>query len=186
MLNSEKIWHEHYTYLSTSPVVCSHFTLGNPKKSFSTLLFIYFRLFMLHQKKTHSSCCTAALAVYLLLFSASYYLHSLSTASGTRYRRSTCIDMDMLRLVVADCCYTGWISAQRAVLCDWPVSERLEAWINGEGGHSEHCDIACLTFQLPNLTTGSFQSHRRQPTTSSCQSLQRLKECIKPLVRQKC
>jgi len=25
------------------------------------------------------------------------------------------------------------------------------------------CDIACLTFQLPLITTGSFQSHRRQP-----------------------
>jgi len=22
------------------------------------------------------------------------------------------------------------------------------------------CDIACLTFQLPHITTGSFQSHR--------------------------
>jgi len=36
-------------------------------------------------------------------------------------------------------------------------------------------DIACLTFQLPHITTGSFQSHR-QPTTGSLQSLQHLKE----------
>ena len=42
------------------------------------------------------------------------------------------------------------------------------------------CDIACLTFQLPHITTGSFQSHRRQPTTGSLQSLQRLKERNKP------
>ena len=56
------------------------------KKSFSTLLFIYFRLFTLAQKKTSSNCCSAALAVYLLLLSASYYLHSpSSTASGARY-----------------------------------------------------------------------------------------------------
>jgi len=52
------------------------------KSHFSTLLFIYFRLFTLSQKKTNSNCCTAALAVYLLLFNASYYLHSSSTASG--------------------------------------------------------------------------------------------------------
>ena len=39
---------------------------------FSTLLFIYFTLFMLPQKKTNSNCCTEALRVYLLLFSASY------------------------------------------------------------------------------------------------------------------
>jgi len=69
------------------------------KSHFLTLLFIYFRLFMLAQKKTSSNCCPAALAVYLLLFSASYYLHSPSTASGACYTTSTCIDMDMSRLV---------------------------------------------------------------------------------------
>jgi len=88
------------------------------KSHFSTLLFIYFRLFTLPQKKTNSNCCTAALAVYLLLFSASYYLHSPSTASGARYRRSVCIDMDMLRLAVAACCDMGQISAQCGVLRD--------------------------------------------------------------------
>ena len=55
-----------------------------PLGHFSTLLFIYIRLFMLPRKKTNSNCCTADLAVYLLLFSASYYLCSPSTASGTR------------------------------------------------------------------------------------------------------
>jgi len=44
---------------------------------------------------------------------------------------------------------------------------------------------ACLTFQLPRITTDSCQSHRRQPTTGSFQSLQCLKECNKPLVRWK-
>jgi len=47
------------------------------------------------------------------------------------------------------------------------------------------CDIACLTFQLPYITTLSFQSHRRQPTTGSLQSLQRLKERNKTSVRWK-
>jgi len=31
MINPEKIWHEHLTDLSTSPVICNHFTLENPK-----------------------------------------------------------------------------------------------------------------------------------------------------------
>jgi len=39
MLNPEKICHENLTNLSASPVRCSHFTLGNPKKSFSIVLF---------------------------------------------------------------------------------------------------------------------------------------------------
>jgi len=40
-LNPEKIWHENLTGLSTSPVRRSYFTLGNRKKSFSTVLFIH-------------------------------------------------------------------------------------------------------------------------------------------------
>ena len=39
-LNLEKISDENLTHLSTSLVRCSHFTLGNPKKSFSAVLFI--------------------------------------------------------------------------------------------------------------------------------------------------
>jgi len=186
MLNPEN-WQENLTALSTSPVRCSHFTLGNPKKSFSTILFIYFRLFTLPQKKTNSNCCTAALAVYLLLFSASYYLHSLSTASGACYRRSsTCIDMDMLRLAAVACCDTGWISAQRGTMRlisvekDWKHVSMQKVFTLNTGS-----DIACLTFQLPHITTGSFQSQRWQSTTGSHQSLQHLKERNKPSVRWK-
>jgi len=41
MLNPEKILHEHLTDLSTSPVRRSHFTWGNPKKSFfNTIIHI--------------------------------------------------------------------------------------------------------------------------------------------------
>jgi len=47
------------------------------------------------------------------------------------------------------------------------------------------CDVACLTFQLPHITTSSFQNHRWQPTTGCHQSLQRLKERNKPSVRWK-
>ena len=28
-----------------------------------------------------------------------------------------------------------------------------------------YCNVACLTFHLPHIITGSFQSHIRQPTT---------------------
>jgi len=46
--------------LPPSPVSCSHLTLGNPKRHFLSLLFIYFRLFTLPKKKINSNCCTAA------------------------------------------------------------------------------------------------------------------------------
>jgi len=70
------------------------------------------------KKKTNSNCCSAVLAVYLLLFSASYYLYSPRTASGARCKRSACIGMDMLRLAAAACCNISWISAQLGVLCN--------------------------------------------------------------------
>ena len=41
VLHPEKIWHQQLVHLLTSPVYCSHFTLGNPKKSFLTVLFIH-------------------------------------------------------------------------------------------------------------------------------------------------
>jgi len=55
-LNPEETSHKNLTDLSTSPVRYSHFTLGNPKKSYSTVLFIhrpYFWLITLSQKKTN-------------------------------------------------------------------------------------------------------------------------------------
>jgi len=38
------------------------------------------------------------------------------------------------------------------------------------------CDVVCMTFQLPHITTGSFQSHQCQPTTGSFRSHQRFEE----------
>ena len=57
-------------------VYCSHFTLGNPKKSFfDSITHRDFRLLhYLRRNKLQLSYCS--LSVYLLLFTASYYLRS--------------------------------------------------------------------------------------------------------------
>ena len=53
-LNPEKIWHQQLVQLPTSPVYCSHFTLGNQKKViFSSIIHAYFRLFTSTHKKTN-------------------------------------------------------------------------------------------------------------------------------------
>ena len=39
------------------------------------------------------------------------------------------------------------------------------------------CKLACLTFHLPHITTGSFQSQQCQPTTGFFKSHQRMEEC---------
>jgi len=119
--------------------------------------YIYFRLFTFAEKKTSSNCCSATLAVYLLLFSAFYYLHSPSTASGACYRRSASIDTDVLRLATAACCDMGWISAQRGVLRDRTVSKKTGSVLMQKVVTLNTCyNTACLTFQLPGITTGSF------------------------------
>ena len=49
--------------------------------------------------------------------------------------------------------------------------------IRAEGDHLIiFCDVACLTFQLPHITTGSFQIRQCQPTIGSFQSHQRFEE----------
>jgi len=62
---------------------------------------------IIYDTSEENNCYTATLAVYLLLFSASYYVHSPSTTSGARYKRSACIDMDVSRLAAAAGCDMG-------------------------------------------------------------------------------
>ena len=122
-LNHEKIWHENLTDLPTSPVRCSHFTLGMPKSHFSTLLFMYFRLItdMLIE------ACGSGLLRHGLNFSTAWCIMRLISVEKDRKH------ILMQKVVTLNTC----------------------------------CGIACLTFQLPHITTGSFQSHRWQPTTGS-------------------
>jgi len=158
VLNPEKIWCEHLTDLSTSPVTCSHFTLGNPEKSFFNNIIPILQIIYVISEE-NCNCCTAALAVYLLLFSASYYLHRPCTASGARYRKTAHWYRHVEACSSGFLQHLGWILAQRGVLFDWSLSKK----------------------------TGSmyFESHRWQPTTGSLQSLQCLKERNKPSVRWK-
>jgi len=79
------------------------------KSHFSTLLFIYFRLFMLSQKKTNSNCCATALAVLLLLLSASYYLRLRHATGGARVLIRTCCGLRQ-RLVAT------WAEFQHSVV----------------------------------------------------------------------
>ena len=75
--NHEKIWYRYSLY------ICPHYlyTAANSpweiqKKSFfNSIIHTYFRLFALSKKKTLQLLC-CSLSVYLLLFTASYYLRS--------------------------------------------------------------------------------------------------------------
>jgi len=121
---------------------------------------------MLPQKKTNSSCCTTALAIHLLLFSASYYLHSSITASEACYMLqeehvywyghvAPC-GSDLLRhgLNFSILWFTvRLISVEK---------DQMHVLMQNVVTLNTCRDIACLTLQLPHITTCSFQSHRRQ------------------------
>ena len=134
-----------HTLLLIQAYLCSYLTLGNPKSYFLTLLSIYLRLFPFAQKKTSSNCCSAALAVYLLLFSASYFLHSpyycvWGTLQEERvywYGHLEACSSGLLRhgLNFSTAWCTTWLNS---------VEKRLEACINAERGHSEHLLWHCL------------------------------------------
>ena len=107
MLNPEKI---DTNILQISPPRLSYVATlpcEIKKKSFFNIIIHILEIIYVSSEETSSNCCSAVLAVYILLFSASYYLHSPSTASGARYKKSACIDMDVLRLAAAANCDVG-------------------------------------------------------------------------------
>jgi len=76
VLNPEKIWHQQLVHLPTLPIYCSHFTLWNPEKSFLALLFIHTSDYLRCLRINKLQLLYCSLSVYLLLFTASYYLCS--------------------------------------------------------------------------------------------------------------
>jgi len=51
VLNPEKTWHYQLVHLPTSPVYCSHCTLGNPKSHFSAVLFMHASYYLRYLKR---------------------------------------------------------------------------------------------------------------------------------------
>ena len=175
VLNHEKIWHQLLVHLPTSPVYCSHFTSGNPKSHFSTFIHTYFRLFALSQKKTncysltrppHLKSVTALPCKMHKFFMFLIFSRVLST--NPRYGRvaeaSCCDGLNFSR--------AWWTMQLISGEKDWKhVSVQKMVTLN------ICCKLACLTFHLPHITTGSFQSQQCQPTTGFFKSHQRMEEC---------
>jgi len=60
MLNPEKIWHEYLTDLSTSPIRCSHFTLGNSQSFFNIIIHTLYIIFVINIKNCSLSTMLTA------------------------------------------------------------------------------------------------------------------------------
>ena len=154
VLNPEKIWHQKLVLLPTSHIYCSHFTLGNSKSHFSTVLFIrtsdYLRYLRRKQTVTplppHLKNVTALPCKMHKFFI--FFIFSRVSRTNLRHGR------------VEEALRHG-LNFSRA----WWTMQL----ISGEKTESMYpcrrwslntcCNVACLTFHLPHITTGSFQSH---------------------------
>ena len=81
--NPEKIWHRQIVHFPTLPVYCSHFTLGNPKKSFSAVLFIHTANVKFSQDFTHQKTLKS------VNFWQSYWKNKKWTIFGKQCTRRT-------------------------------------------------------------------------------------------------
>ena len=119
VLNPEKIWHQQFVHLPTSPVYCSHFTLGNPKTSFfNSIIHTYFRLFTLSQKKTncyplthHTWKMSSHYLVKCAHFSffSNFYAYRLSIRDTDESQKR---------------CDVGRILAELGERCNWSVAKK--------------------------------------------------------------
>ena len=80
VLNSER--HQQLVHLPTSPVYCSHFTLGNPRSRFSTVLFIRTSDY-LHSVRRKTNC------YFLTHHTWKMSLHYLVKGALTKWNKTT-------------------------------------------------------------------------------------------------
>jgi len=132
VLDPEKIWHQLLVHLSTSPVYCSHFTLGNQKVIFNSIIRTYFRLFALSQKTlTHH---TWKMSPHCLVKCANFYLFHFHAYRLVNEYQST------IRTSCRNILLRHGLNFSRAWWMMQLISgeKRLEACIRAESGHFEH------------------------------------------------
>jgi len=165
------------TDLSTSPVRCSHFTLGNLKKSFFNIIIHYYSLlFILFNTSDYLNLRRKQIATVLQLysclfsFSASYYLYR-------PYSRGTPQEERVYWYGHVEACGSGLIVATWAEFQHSVVSyatdqcrKRPETCINAEGGHSEYLLRHCLP-EIPVATHHNRLFSELLTTTHNCMAL---------------
>ena len=161
MLNPEKIWREHLTDLSTYSVICSHFTLGNPKKIHFQHYYLYTSDYFRYLRRKQIAavillftyCCLALSVTCIALV-----LHLGHATGRARVLMWTCWGW-WQRLVAT------WAEFQHSVLyyATDQCRKRLKACINADSGHSERLLWHCLP-DIPVIHHNRFFSE--PPTTT--------------------
>ena len=150
--------------MPTSPVYCSHFTLGNLKVIFQQyyshilqIIYIISEEKLLLPYPPHLKNVTALPCTMHKFF---YLFHFFTRIEYQSAKRTSCGSV-LLRHGLNFS--TAWwtmqlINGEK----DWKhvgLSTQKVVTLN------TCCNVACLTFHLPHITSGSFQSHQCQPTT---------------------
>ena len=162
VLNAEKIWQQQLVHLPTSPVYCSHFTLGNPKKSFfNNIIHSYFRLVTLSQKNKLLYPLHLKNVVPLPCKNCRFFIFFIcSRVSSTNSLYGRVVERQRLVATWLHFIRAWWMIQLISGKKDWkhvPMQKVVTLNIC--------CNVACLTFHLPHTTTGSFQCHQCRPTT---------------------
>ena len=99
-----------------------------------------------------------------------FYLHRPITTSGARYRRSACIEYQS---VIQTSCGSGLLRHGLNFSTAWCTMRLISGQKDWKHVLTQKmvvlntcCDAACLTFQLPHITTGSFRATDDNPFTS--------------------
>ena len=183
VLNSEKIWHQLLVHLATSPVYCSHFTLGNQKLFFNSTICTYFRLFALSQKKTNCYSLThhiwKMLPHYVVKCANFFIFFNFSDVSTTNPQYG--------RVAEASWCDMGWISAERGGRCSWSGAKKTGSMCPCKRWSLWTFPLTLLAWHpiCHTLQPVLFRATKCQPTTGFFQSHQRLEEFNIPSVRWK-
>ena len=130
MSNLEKIWHENLTGLSTSPVRYSHFTFGNPKKSFSAVLVIHTsdHLYYLRRKQTVIHLPTPPENVTNVLWIAKLNVCCILLSVGGSEKRQLWVVISGSEKNQLWCMATGMSGKQCHSKCsEWPPSALIHA-----------------------------------------------------------
>ena len=128
------------------------------KSFFSSIIHTYFRLFTLSQKKAN----LLPYPLHLKNVAPLPCKNCTNFSPFSFFSRASSINSLYGRVAERQHLVATWAEFQQIVV-DYTVDQwrkRLEAYIRAECGHFEHCcNVVCMTFHLPHITTGSFQSH---------------------------
>ena len=165
VLNPEKMPHQLLVHLPTSHVNCRHFTLGNQKNHFSTVLFLHTSDFLcyLRRKQTVTSLPTTPENVTTLPCKKhKFFIFLIVSRVSTEYQsaiRTSCGSVLLWHGLNFN--RTWWMMQLISGEKDWK-----HVFVQKTVTLNICCNVACLTFHLPHITTGSFQSHQMQHTFS--------------------